>query len=129
SSRHTCVLRLGALRAVLRATLLAALHTNGVERATHDVIANARKILHAAPANQHERVLLQVVADAGNVRRDLDAVGQPDAGDLAKRGVRLLRRLREHTHAHTALLRTHLERRALGLGHDLLAPLSNELTD
>jgi hypothetical protein len=44
---------------------LAARHADGVERATDDVVANAREILDAAAADEHERVLLQVVADAG----------------------------------------------------------------
>src|SRR5918996_4576059 len=53
-------LRLWALRAVLRSTLLAALDANRVQRAAHHVIANARKILHAASANEHQRMLLEV---------------------------------------------------------------------
>src|SRR5436190_1996385 len=36
-------------------------------------------------------MLLEVVPLAGDVAGDLHAVGEPDAGDLAKRGVRLLR--------------------------------------
>ena len=33
---------------------------------------------------------MQVVADAGDVGRDLDAAGQANTGNLAERGVRLL---------------------------------------
>src|SRR5262249_35240507 len=91
---------LRALGAVLRTTLHPPLHADGVERPAHDVIPDARQILHAAAANQHERVLLQVVADARDVGRHLDPVGQPDARDLAQSGVRLLRRLREDADAH-----------------------------
>ena len=36
---------------------------------------------------------------------DLNPVGEPDAGDLAERGVRLLRCLGEHTDADPAPLR------------------------
>src|SRR5204863_6285141 len=50
-------------------------------------------------------VLLQVVALARDVRADLHAVGQPHAGHLAQRGVRLLRRSGVHARAHTAPLR------------------------
>ena len=64
----------------------------GVQRAADDVVAHARQVLHAAAADQHHRVLLQVVALAGDVGRDLHAVGQPHARDLAQRRVRLLRR-------------------------------------
>src|SRR6185503_7714554 len=78
-------LRLRALGAVLRPALLAALDTDGVERAADDVIADARQVLDAAAADQHQRVLLQVVADARDVGRHLDLVGQADARDLAER--------------------------------------------
>src|SRR6185503_6388765 len=102
---------LRSLRSVLRTALHAAGDADGVERAAHHVIPNARKILDAAAADEHERVLLQVVADARDVGRDLDAVGQAHARDLTERRVRLLRGLREDAHAHAALLRTALQRR------------------
>src|SRR5262245_36114375 len=72
-------LRVGLLRllcAVLRATLPAILHADGVEGSADDVVADAGQVLHATAANQHDRVLLKVVADTGDVRRDLDAVRQ-----------------------------------------------------
>src|SRR5450432_1156073 len=76
---------LRALGAVFRTRLLAILHALHVERAAHDVIANARQILDAATAHEHDAVFLQVVAFAADVRNDLDAVGQPHLGDLAQR--------------------------------------------
>src|SRR5439155_2318616 len=100
-----------------------------VERAADDVIADARQILHAAAADEHERVLLQVVADARDVRRDFDAVRQPHARHFSERGVRFLRRLSEHANADAALLRAVLQRRALRLAHDLLPAGTNKLTD
>src|SRR5215208_2185229 len=117
------------LRAVLRPTLPPPLHANGVERAADDVVADTRKILHTAAADQHQRVLLQVVADAGDVGRHFDAVGEPDARHFAQRRVRPLRRLREHADADAALLRADLQRRALRLRDDLLASLPYELAD
>src|SRR4030095_9747821 len=83
-------LLLRPLGAVFRTSLLPALHADGIECSAHDVIAHARRILDAAAANQHERVLLQVVSYAGDVGRDLDAIGQAHARDLAQRGIRLL---------------------------------------
>src|SRR5215813_9114808 len=65
------VLLLRALRAVFRTTLFATLHADGVKRSTHHVVPNARQVLHAAAANQHQRVFLQVVPDARNVGRHL----------------------------------------------------------
>src|SRR5207302_1952569 len=105
------------------------LHADGIERAADDVIADARQVLDAAAADQHQRVLLQIVADAGNVGRHFDAVGQPHARHFSQCGVRLLRRLREDADADTALLRTVLQRRALRLADDLLPSVAYELTD
>src|SRR6185295_4629106 len=66
--------RLRHLGAVLRAALLAVLHALRVERTAHDVIAHARQVLHAAAADQHHRMLLQVVAFAADVADHLEAV-------------------------------------------------------
>src|ERR1043166_5147580 len=81
-----------ALGAVLRPALLAAGDSTRIQRAAHDVVAHARKILHAAPADEHDRVLLEVVTLPRDVGRDLDTVRQPDAGHLAEGRVRLLGR-------------------------------------
>src|SRR5688572_15444153 len=102
------LLLLRALCAVFRPTLLASLHANGVEPAADDVIADAGKMRHTAVADQYQRELLEVVTVAGDVGRDREPVGEPDARDLAKRGIRLLRRLREHADTHAALLRADL---------------------
>jgi hypothetical protein len=53
--------------AVLRTGLAPVLDTRGVEGAADDVIANPREILDATTANEHNGVLLQVVADAWDV--------------------------------------------------------------
>src|SRR5215831_19399053 len=54
-------LRLRSLGPVLRPALLAVGHPGGIQRAADDVIAHARQILHTAPADQHDRVLLEIV--------------------------------------------------------------------
>src|SRR6266853_151148 len=56
-------------RPILRPALLAVRHTGGIERSAHHVIADAGKILHTAPADEHDRVLLQIVPDARDVCR------------------------------------------------------------
>src|SRR6185369_11765223 len=122
-------LLLRALRAVLRSTLFSSLNADRIERPADDVVPNARQVLHAAAANQHQRVFLQVVPNARNVGRHLDAVGQANARHLAERGVRLLRRLGEDAYADAALLRTDLQRGTFRLGDDLLASLTNELAN
>src|SRR3954452_9636518 len=117
------------LRAVAAAGLLTVLHALGVQRAAHDLVADAGEVLHAAAADEHDRVLLQVVADAGDVRRDLDAAREADARDLAQRRVRLLGGGRVHARAHAASLRAPLERRSLGLADLVLAALADQLLD
>src|SRR5258705_9519010 len=74
--------------AVFRPRLLAILDAGGVERAAHHVIANARQVLDAAAADQHDRVLLQIVAFAADVADDFEAVRQANLRHLAERGVR-----------------------------------------
>src|SRR5215813_1780088 len=56
-------LRFGPLGPILRSALPAIRHTGRIQRATDYVISHAGKILHTAAADQHNRVLLQVVAD------------------------------------------------------------------
>src|SRR4051812_8039508 len=70
---------LRTLRAVLAARLLAVLDARRIERAADDVIANAREILHATTADEDDRVLLEVVPLARDVRRHFHAVRQANA--------------------------------------------------
>src|SRR5690606_38438775 len=96
---------LRTLGAVFRAALLAVLHTLRIEHAADDMIADARKVFHAAAADHHDGVLLEVVTLARNVADHLEAVGQADLRNLALRGVRLLRRRRVDACADAPLLR------------------------
>src|SRR4051794_3214983 len=54
-------LRFGPLGSVFRPTLPPIGHPGGVQSAADHVIAHAREVLHAAPADQHDRVFLQIV--------------------------------------------------------------------
>src|SRR4051812_22902471 len=99
---HLFLLR--SLRAVLRPPLSATVHTFGIERPTDNVIAHTRKVLNATAADEHHRMLLEVVPFPRDVRRDLLLIGQTDARDFAESGVRLLRRHRPDLGADTALL-------------------------
>src|SRR5690554_795555 len=92
-------------RAVFRAALLAVLDALRIENAAQDVITNTGKVAHTATANEHDRVLLQVVPLAGDIGNDFTLVGQTHLGNLAQSGVRLLRRGRVNTRTDTALLR------------------------
>src|SRR3954447_8016260 len=117
------------LGAVAAPGLLAVGDATGVERTAHDLVAHTREVLHTTTTHEHDRVLLQVVADAGDVGRDLDARGEAHTGDLAQRGVGLLGRVREHARADAAALGRTLERGRLRLLGLRLSPLADELLD
>src|SRR3954451_3808024 len=129
---------LPGLHAVLRARLLAIGDAGRVERAAHNLVADARKILDPATTNEDDRVLLEVVALAWDVGGDLHAVGQAHAGDLPKRRVRLLRRRRVDARADPTPLRSGeallaalagLEARRSDLALGLDTALTDELID
>src|SRR5262249_55405845 len=84
------------LRAVAAAGLLAIADALGVQRTTDDLVPHAGEVLHPAAADEHDRVLLEVVPDSGDVRGHLDLAGEPDARHLPQRRVRLLGRGRVH---------------------------------
>ena len=69
------------------------------------MVTNTGQVTYTAAANQYDGVLLQVVSDAGDIGRCLDAVGQSDSRDLTKCGVRLLRRRGGNLRANASLLR------------------------
>src|SRR5436305_4472678 len=117
------------LRAVTGTALTAVLDAGDVARAAHDRVANTTEVLRAAAAHEHDRVLLQVVALAGDVARDLDAGCEADARDLAQRRVRLTGRHGEDTGADTAPLGRTLQRGGLVLLLLGLATLTHELLD
>src|SRR5688500_325416 len=117
------------LRAVTAAGLLEVLHALGVGRAADDLVADTVEVLHPAAADEHDRVLLEVVAHARDVRRDLDAARQAHAGDLAEGGVRLLRGGGVDPRADATALRGSLQGRRLVLGHLVLAALADQLVN
>src|SRR5262249_28822526 len=86
-----------------------------IQDAADNVIADARQVADTAAAHQHDRVLLQVVAFAGDVGGDFLAIGQADAGHLAQGRVGLLGRHDLDLQAHAALLRTTRQCRMLRL--------------
>src|SRR5450631_3509654 len=119
---------LGALGAVFGATLFAVGHADRVQSAAHHVVADTGQILYTATADEHDRVLLQVVSDAGNVGGDFHTVGQTNAGDLTQRRVRLLGGLRVDAGADTAPLGRPLQGRRSRLVAHRNAAFSHELT-
>ena len=96
---------LALLGAVLRTTLLAIIDTKGIERTTDDVVTNTGKVTNATAADEHDRVLLKVVAFTTDVRGHFFAIGQTNTSDLPECGVRLLGSRCLHSQTHTATLR------------------------
>src|SRR5690349_17295002 len=94
--RGTSALLLGAVAAT---GLLAVADARRVERPADDLVANAGQVLHTTAADEHDRVLLQVVPFARDVRGDLHAARQAHTSDLAQRRVRLLGGVRVHAGA------------------------------
>src|ERR1700755_2909631 len=70
------------LRAVAAAGLLAVADTPGVQRAANYLVANGGPVLHTTAADEHDRVLLEVVTNARDVCGDLDATAQLDTRHL-----------------------------------------------
>src|SRR5919204_4643134 len=123
------LLALLALGAVTRAGLLAVADALGVQDAADDLVTDAGQVLHPAAPHQHDRVLLQVVADAGDVGGDLDAAVEAHPADLAQGRVGLLGRGRVDARADPPPLGRALQRRRLGLLDLALAALADQLGD
>jgi hypothetical protein len=68
---------------VLAPTLAPVVDTLTVESASDNVIADAGKVFNSAAADQHHRVLLQIVPFASDISGDFDTIGQPHARNLA----------------------------------------------
>src|SRR5687768_9410796 len=117
------------LGTVAAASLLAVLDGLGVERTADDLVADTGEVLHPAAADEHDGVLLEVVALTRDVSGDLDAAAQAHAGDLAEGGVRLLRGGGVDAGADATALRRSLQGRRLGLRHLVLAALADQLVD
>src|SRR5699024_9953927 len=93
----------------------------------HDLVAHAGQVLHTTAADEHDRVLLEVVALAGDACGDLGAGRQLHTRDLAQRGVRLPRGLGVDASAYTAALGRTLERGRLRGGRSCDPPLAPHL--
>src|SRR5215213_9702084 len=118
-----------ALSAVFRTALFPVFHACSVETAAHHVVAHAGQVLDPAAADQHDRVLLKVVAFAADIADNLEAVRQPHLGDFPKRRVRLLRSRRIDACADPAALGGARQRGYLALRFGSPAGLTHELVN
>src|SRR5436190_6898558 len=93
------------------------------------MVAHARQVFDATAADHHDRVLLQIMPFARNVRRHLEAVRQPYTSDFAQRRVRLLRRRGVDARADAALLRVTAQRGRLLFSFHGTPAVADELVD
>ena len=68
------------------------------------MVADTREIFHPAAADSHDRVFLEVVADAGDVGSYLHPISQTHPGDLAQSRVGFLGSSRGYFQADPSLL-------------------------
>ena len=83
-----------------------------VELAAHNSVTKA-DVFHAATANENDRVLLQVMPFAGNVRCDFHSICKPHTGDFSDGRVWLAGSFCRDTSANAALERRGIIARAI----------------
>jgi hypothetical protein len=109
------LLCLRLLGTVLRTALVAVGNTGSIKCTANNVVTYTGEILHTTTANEHDRVLLQVVTLTGDVRVDLLLVGQANTSHLTHSGIRLFRGCSVHTYTYATTLRAAVESRRLAL--------------
>ncbi len=57
-------------------------YTSGIQSASENVVTYTGEVFHTTAANQHDAVLLEVVALTGDVCVDLFLVGETYTGNL-----------------------------------------------
>ncbi len=96
-------------------------------RAADDMVPNAGQVADTTPADEHDRVFLEVVPLATDVGRDFLAIGQPNPRDLSEGRVWLFRRNSPHLEANAPFLGARIQIAHLTLGLGCPSGLSNEL--
>ena len=104
-------LGLRSFRSVLRATLPPVSYSRCIQNTPDGVITNTGQVLYASPTNQHDGMLLEIVALATDVTGNFKAIRQSHSGDLPERRIRLLRSGRIHPSTHPPFLRGLPQRR------------------
>ena len=103
--------RLRSFRSVLRATLPPVSYSRCIQNAPDGVITNTGQILYAPPANQHDRMFLEIMALATDVTGNFKAVRQSHSGNLPECRIRLLWSGRIYPSTHPSFLRGLRQRR------------------
>jgi hypothetical protein len=120
-------LLLGFLGTVLGTGLLAVRDALGIQDTSDNVVAHTGQVADTTASDEDNRVFLQVVAFAGDVGRDFDAIGKANTGHFTEGRVRLLGGHRFDLQAHASLGGVALHGRMLRLGPLHRAWLLDEL--
>src|SRR3989338_4639997 len=115
--------------AVLGPLLFPSAHTLAIETSADDVISHPRQVFHAAPANHHDGVLLQIMPLARNVRGDFESGREAHSRDFAQGRVRFFGRRHIHTRADAATLGRPAQSRCFVLSHLDLPAMPHQLLD
>ena len=121
--------RLRSFGTVLGATATTLINALAVKGATNNVIADTRKILHAAPTDQNDGVLLEIVTLATDVCDHFESIREANLGNFTQSRVWLLWCAGHHLQADAAALRALVQSRGLGLDRLVFAAVSDELID
>ena len=134
------LLLLGNLCAVLGTALCTVGNTLGIQSTADNVVTYTGQVSYSTASDEDNGVLLQVVADTGDIHGCLKSVGQSYSCDLTHSRVRLLRACRGNLCANTSLLgrclvggnvvqsvEALLQHGCLGLIHLIATTLSDEL--
>ena len=99
--------------AVFTASAPAAFNAGSIQYSAHHMIAHPWQIFYAATADNHNRVLLQIMSLPWNICRHFHAIGQAHTRNFTQRRVWLLWRYRRYFNAHPALKRRVMRRRTV----------------
>ena len=102
---------LRSFRSVLRATLPPVSYSRCIQNTPDGVITNTGQILYASPANQHDRMFLEIMTLATDVTGNFKAVRQSYSGNLPECRIRLLWSGRIYPSTHPSFLRGLPQRR------------------
>src|SRR5438094_5174957 len=89
---------------VLRPAATAPVHSKAVKGPPNDMIPHSWQVLHPTAADQHDRVLLQVMTFPRNIGDHFLPVCQTHLSDFSQRRIRLFWRTGHYLHTHTAPL-------------------------
>ena len=120
---------LRTFRSILRAALPPVSHSRSIQNSSDGVITNTWQVFYTSPANQNDRMLLEIMAFATDVTGNFKAVRQSYSGNLPECGIRLLWSSRIYPCTHPPFLRGLPQRRYSRLLDMSFTRLPNKLVE